>query len=507
MRIKETPGFTHALNRARAARERLTFNYGGGTVPSRALVDAAIARDTQPTFATAPYAEPRDWGYRGLLAFTAVLLVRPQDQVPGLAALHLAEICAIVGIAPMLLHRLARRLPVFHVTPETFGLAFFGAIIVATVPFSIWPGAALGVFTDVYLKMFVVFVLMLNTLTTPKRVERLTWLILLCVGYVAAHGVFDYVRGVNLIEGGRLAGAVGGMFGNPNDLAMNMVTFMPLGIVIALSPRNTTLRRMIAAGIVALMMATIVFTKSRAGMLGLAVMLLVLLVLGRKIRRGFALMAFAAVVAGIPFLPASFWTRMASIFDERQDQQEFTGSREARRILLQEGIDAFVERPLTGVGAGQFVNYNPTGRQQPWRQTHNALIQIAAETGIIGLLAYCFLIVRGLTASVSTRRMLLRVRRRRGNADSGDSVVTDDEWRFLYAHAVAMTAGLIGWFVCAMFASVAYNWTFYYLLALIVSARELIRERVTVARALAAPEPRATSRVRTLHRRLAASLG
>jgi hypothetical protein len=42
---------------------------------------------------------------------------------------------------------------------------------------------------------------------------------------------------------------------------------------------------------------------------------------------------------------------------------------------------------------------------------------------------------------------------------------------------LGLSAGLIGWFVCAMFASVAYNWTFYYLLALVVAARELARDR------------------------------
>jgi len=43
---------------------------------------------------------------------------------------------------------------------------------------------------------------------------------------------------------------------------------------------------------------------------------------------------------------------------------------------------------------------------------------------------------------------------------------------------LGMSAGLIGWFVCAMFASVAYNWTFYYLLALIVAARDLSRDQL-----------------------------
>jgi hypothetical protein len=38
-------------------------------------------------------------------------------------------------------------------------------------------------------------------------------------------------------------------------------------------------------------------------------------------------------------------------------------------------------------------------------------------------------------------------------------------------HATAMTASLAGWLVCSMFASVAYTWTFYYVLGIAMGAR------------------------------------
>ena len=41
-----------------------------------------------------------------------------------------------------------------------------------------------------------------------------------------------------------------------------------------------------------------------------------------------------------------------------------------------------------------------------------------------------------------------------------------------------MSASLVGWLVCAQFASVGYYWTFYYLFALIVAGRELTRDRM-----------------------------
>jgi O-antigen ligase len=462
--------------------ERLAFNFGPGTVPGQRLIDAALAADARPTFATAPFAEPRDWGYVGLLAFTAVLLLRPQDQVKALTPFHLASVCAFAGIAPMVLHRFARNLPVFRITTETLALIAFGVVILGTVPFSIWPGGAFEVFSD-YVKIVVVFVLMMNTLTTVKRIEQVTWLILLCCGYIAARGVFDYARGVNLVEGGRVAGAVGGIFGNPNDLALNMVTFLPVALMVALTPRHSMMRRLIAAGIAVLMLATVVFTKSRGGALGLGAVLVAMLFLGRRIRPGFAAMALGGVLLATPFLPSTFWDRMSSIFNEEQDRMNYTGSTEARLTVMAEGVNAFLDYPLTGLGAGQFKNYNPPGRKERWRETHNALIQVAAETGIAGLLVFAFLIVRGAVAAANTRR-LLAPPRKKSVPDPLRLVMTDDDRQMLYAYTAAMTAGLVGWFTCSLFASVAYNWTFYYLLALIIAARELARVRLTAARAV-----------------------
>ena len=151
-----------------------------------------------------------------------------------------------------------------------------------------------------------------------------------------------------------------------------------------------------------------------------------------------------------------------------------------------EGISTFVERPFSGVGAGQFKNYNPSGRKERWRETHNALIQAAAETGVFGLLAFSFLILRAGMAAAATRRLLSPPRRRR-DPDPLASVLSARDRAALYNHTVAMTAGLIGWFVCSMFASIAYNWTFYYVLALIVAAREMTRDRLVAAHVLAMP--------------------
>ena len=40
-------------------------------------------------------------------------------------------------------------------------------------------------------------------------------------------------------------------------------------------------------------------------------------------------------------------------------------------------------------------------------------------------------------------------------------------------NAKSMLAAMVGWTVCSLFASVAFNWTFYYVFALAVAGREI----------------------------------
>jgi O-antigen ligase len=168
-------------------------------------------------------------------------------------------------------------------------------------------------------------------------------------------------------------------------------------------------------------------------------------------------------------LPESFWLRMTTIFDTEQDKLQYTGSAEQRELVMGDGINAFLEYPITGVGAGQFKNYNPEGRQARFLETHNVLLQVAAETGIFGLLAFLFLIWRAALAAWVTTSIVRSKQWMSRSKDRGQQ----DTARALGEHTLGLSAGLIGWFVCAMFASVAYNWTFYYVLALLVAAREL----------------------------------
>jgi O-antigen ligase len=478
--------------------ERLAFNTGAGSGAVRRLGRAQNPKylrlftyEAEPDRSAAarrsrsvrmPVTSHTEWDWRGLLGFTAVLFLRPQDQLPGITALHLAEIFALIGILGLVVGRLARGLPIVHVTPEVVALAAFGGAILIGLPFSIWPGGVLAVFTDIYVKLLAIFVLMVTVLSRPQRIEQFAFLIVMASGYIAARAVFDYLRGVNLIENtARVGGAVGGIFGNPNDLALNMVAFLPFALLFAFKPGPPT-RRLMAAGVALLMLLTVVLTKSRGGALGLVVMTTVLVVRSVRVRPSIAAGTLAAVILAMPLAPTSFWDRMVSIFVAERDP---TGSRQARLDVLEEGWRVFLAYPIVGVGAGQFENYNPPGRQEAWRVNHNALLQVASETGMLGLVPFLFLIVSGFLAARTARRALAGPRTRiRPGAPRGPTVpdTADPEGDSLLLMTTAITPSLAGWLVSAQFASVALNWTFYYVLAIAIAIRELaVARAATVA--------------------------
>jgi O-antigen ligase len=474
--------------------ERLTFNIGasrGGALVVSGRGQRTGARRLQAArAAVAAIRERYDWDYVWMLAFTALLFFRPQDQIPGLEVVHLSELTAIAGLAAMAMRRMSAGRTIAHVNVEVVAIVALGAIIVLTVPFSIWPGGSAHVFTDIYVKIILIFALMMSTITSPRRVRQMTWIMIVASGYIASRAVFDYLRGVNLVEGDRVRGAVGGMFENPNDLALNLVTFLAPTMFIILHDRKPS-RRLFASGLAVAMLAAIVCTKSRSGFLGLLAMGAVVMYYTARVKPAAVGALVVVGLMALPAMPDSFWNRMDSIMNAEEDS---SGSRAARLRLIDQGVQVFLENPLTGIGAGQFKNYNAPDVVEKWRVTHNVWLQVAAELGIGGLLTFAFLVMRAYGANFAALRLLRRPHMRAGpsaasRAPELDLGLTDEERRTLDLNAKGMFAAMVGWTVCSLFASVAFNWTFYYVLALAVGGREVLSARRDAARAAEAAGP------------------
>jgi hypothetical protein len=104
-------------------------------------------------------------GFAGLWLFTLVLYLRPNDLLP-IGAFPVARIIGIATLAVFLLEGLASG-DLFAPKPkEVTYLLWFVALMFLSIPLAINPGEAFDQVRDVFLKVGLVFILLVSVTTT-----------------------------------------------------------------------------------------------------------------------------------------------------------------------------------------------------------------------------------------------------------------------------------------------------------------------------------------------------
>jgi O-antigen ligase len=120
--------------------------------------------------------------------------------------------------------------------------------------------------------------------------------------------------------------------------------------------------------------------------------------------------------AAIPFIPEIYWERLWTLFDFGTDRTLF------RRISYNLiGLQLWFQHPIIGVGPGNFPEYYISqefrwypGRVPVPRQLHNSYLELAAETGTIGLALFMGIMVSALRRVISVLRFGNKAFRARG---------------------------------------------------------------------------------------------
>ena len=242
------------------------------------------------------------------------------------------------------------------------------------------------------------------------RTRRQIWTILIisCLaaisqafyGYLQAFldlGPQSFVRDASL--------RVYGTFDQPNPYAgyINMT----LAITIALTLLGGNWRTRILAGIASLLLLEAeVLSQSRGGFIALTVAILFIVLLGMprlRVLMGVGVIGALAVIAGYlaGVVPERLLTPILRILGLvhisfiKPSMQDFsTAERLAHWIA---GINMFADHPFTGVGIGNYPDVYPqyyiTIFINSLGHAHNYYINIAAETGLLGLVAFLLFIL------------------------------------------------------------------------------------------------------------------
>ena len=385
-----------------------------------------------------------------LFLFTLVLYARPAEFYPSAATKSLALVIGVITLMMFVITQLTID-GALTARPTEVNLALLFLLTASvSIPFAIDPLIAWGEFTNSFLRAILIFIVIVNVVRTPSRLKWMLALTVLTALVLSIQTMNDYRLGLNVVEGYRAAGRGTGLFGNTNDMALYLVTTLPISLAFCLGSKNA-LMKIIHAGCVAMMLFGIVLSYSRGAFLGvLVVAVFFALKIGKRSK--FEILALLVVggLAMIVLAPSGYGDRLLSIFMPGLDPN---GSADSRRGELFRSIYVALRHPLLGVGMGNYQeNMSYHGLV-----THNSYTQVASEMGMIALALYAMFIV-------TPSRRLGAIARQTFDAKK------DSHFYYL---ALGLQASLIVFMVSSFFLSVAYAWNVYYLVGYAVCFRRI----------------------------------
>jgi O-antigen ligase len=298
----------------------------------------------------------------------------------------------------------------------------------------VWRGGAIAQ-TIEFSKVGVAWVLTFLLITTVARLERIIFIQAASVGIVCAVAI---AKGHNVP---RLDGVMGGIYGNPNDLAFAIVLSLPFSLALLIRAKGMFRKGIWLVSMLIMMMA-LFLTASRAGFITLIICGAVALWhFGVKGKRP-QLVVGAVLIVGLMLIFAGgrlkdrFFAISGDVKTE-VDQGAF-GSYQERRFLMYKSMEGIMHYPILGIGVHNFPNYSTK-----WKEVHNAYLQIAVEGGIPVLILYLMFFARGFKN--------LRKLRKRKDLDAESTLLIG-----------ALHSSLIGFLVGAFFAPEAYQFFPYF---------------------------------------------
>lgn len=241
-----------------------------------------------------------------------------------------------------------------------------------------------------------------------------------------------------------------GMVGDPNFYAMALIALIPLAFHHARWERSLLARQLSMLSALALAVASIM-TYSRGGYVTLAAVVVSLIVAG-FIRIRSVITVTLVFLLMLPALPDSYSGRVSSLLNVPASLMSRNSSERGaatdtsvngRVVEAMAGVNMFLDYPILGVGTNnypeRFQEYaRPLGvNRRVQRAPHNLYVEIAAETGVVGLIVFGALIS---TLFVSLRRVWR----------------TTNHGNELYDLALAVAVSLIGLLVASIFLHFAY---------------------------------------------------
>jgi hypothetical protein len=337
----------------------------------------------------------------------------------------------------------------FEGRPAFYWLGFVICMIMA-LPFSTWRSSSLTLVMS-YIRTQSPILFVVGGLV-------ITWREFKVMMYAVLWGGVLNLATARIFSSTQWASRSGLEFGtvaNPNDFAGHLLLVVPFLFWPVLASRRIVVRLVAFAG-VAYGSYLVLASGSRGAAVGLVVAVLFFLWRGTGSQK-IALLIGAPIlfVLLIGVLPHTVWQHVKSFSaDDPNADGAAIESSAMRMYLIRKSVAYTFQRPLFGVGPGQFGGYEGMHEQLGnythgyWHDTHNSYLQVASECGIPA--AFFF-----MAAIFSSFRLLSSAfRQARPRRDCQD----------IRSAAFCIMLGMVGYFAAIAFLNFAY---FFYLPAIV----------------------------------------
>jgi O-antigen ligase len=260
-------------------------------------------------------------------------------------------------------------------------------------------------------KNLVIYLVLINLLVTTKAITRAAWVLILLGGVFGTITLFQEITGsqnnwqqvgglvlwrvLNISEGiGDRPRASGPMW-DPNVFGQQLVVILPFAIWAVINARRWWARAIAGHAVVAII-GGIALTYSRGSYLAVAIVICLMMVHIRLNPR-YLVVLVPIIAAVLTFAPPDVRSRFLTLQELFPDQnapsQEISDySLERRSIEMTMAARMFLDHPLNGVGADNFVMLYPVYIRESgapvgdeYRNAHSLYLEVAAEGGMIGM--------------------------------------------------------------------------------------------------------------------------
>lgn len=333
-------------------------------------------------------------------------IIEVQFGIPSLNKLLIALIfIGVIGTRSVI-----RRRPItFRVTEAI--LLLYGIVILLSGLTSSDPSMAFDNIID-YAKDFAIIIILVQVCDDERVWKSIQWIVMASAALLALLTCYQMLTGdtsntfwglanapVHQITEGYDNTRPTGPLGDPNFYAQMLLMVLPMAAYRFLDDRRI-FNRFLGLTFTTLIALAIIFTYSRSAFLMMSIVAF-MIILERRINI-FKLVAVGTIViaAALPVLPPGFLDRIATLggVDQSTGVQEasFTG-RTSEMIIAGQ---MFLDHPVLGIGYSaydeNYITYSSRlgmdNRLQA-REAHSLYLEIAAETGLAGIIAWVLLIV------------------------------------------------------------------------------------------------------------------